>query len=211
MLRFPGKNPYGQWYANFGNVGDRNAAAATTDGGRDEREKLTTRVDFKALVDIWKGITFEGTASFQNEEYRRERYSLPVQCYNWFGEQTAKLVYETTQTLSTPQDVMNFKDSHQPGYLVQANNARYQYYSGLLKYKRTFAEVHNIDAMFGINAEKWVTKKVVTAREKFEDAGIYDLNLATGTQGNGGGKTHNGTYSYIARLNYNYAENIWLN
>ncbi len=60
--------------------------------------------------------------------------------------------------------------------------------------------------MFGINAEKWVTKKVVTAREKFEDAGIYDLNLATGTQGNGGGKTHNGTYSYIARLNYNYAE-----
>ena len=203
---FPAKNPYGQWYANFGNVGDRNAAAATTDGGRDEREKLTTRVDFKALVDIWKGITFEGTASFQNEEYRRERYSLPVQCYNWFGEQTAKLVYETTQTLSTPQDVMNFKDSHQPGYLVQANNARYQYYSGLLKYKRTFAEVHNIDAMFGISAEKWVNKKVVTAREKFEDAGIYDLNLATGTQGNGGGKTHNGTYSYIARLNYNYAE-----
>ena len=59
----------------------------------------STRVDFKALVDIWKGITFEGTASFQNEEYRRERYSLPVQCYNWFGEQTAKLVYETTQTL----------------------------------------------------------------------------------------------------------------
>ena len=56
-----------------------------------------------------------------------------------------------------------------------------------------------------------VNKKVVTAREKFEDAGIYDLNLATGTQGNGGGKTHNGTYSYIARLNYNYAENIWLN
>ena len=54
---------------------------------------------------------------------------------------------------------MNFKDSHQPGYLVQANNARYQYYSGLLKYKRTFAEVHNIDAMFGISAEKWVNKK----------------------------------------------------
>ena len=203
---FPAKNSYGQWYANFGNVGDRNAAAATTDGGRDEREKLTTRVDFKALVDIWKGITFEGTASFQNEEYRRERYSLPVQCYNWFGEKSSKLVYETTQTLSTPQDVMNFKDSHQPGYLVQANNARYQYYSALLKYKRTFAEMHNVDAMFGITAEKYMAKKVVTAREEFEDVGIYDLNLAAGKQGNGGGKSQNGTYSYIARLNYNYAE-----
>ena len=58
---------------------------------------------------------------------------------------------------------------------------RYQYYSGLLKYKRTFAEVHNIDAMFGISAEKWVNKKVVTAREKFEDAGIYDLNSVSYT------------------------------
>lgn len=64
---FPAKNPYGQWYANFGNVGNRNSAAATTDGGRDERENLTTRIDFKALVDIWKGITFEGTASFQKK------------------------------------------------------------------------------------------------------------------------------------------------
>ena len=203
---FPAKNPYGQWYGNFGNVGDRNSAAATTDGGRDENENLTTRIDFKALVNIWKGITFEGTVSFQNEEFRRERVSLPVQCYNWFGEKTAKLVWSTTQTMSTPLDVMNFKDSHQPGYLVQANNARYQYYSGLLKYKRTFASVHNVDAMFGITADKWVTKKVVTAREKFEDVGLYDLNLATGALGNGGGKSQNGTYSYIARLNYNYME-----
>lgn len=203
---FPAKNPYGQWYANFGNVGDRNSAAATTDGGRDERENLTTRIDFKALVDIWKGITFEGTASFQNEEFRRERVSLPVQCYNWFGEKTQKLVWSTAQTMGTPLNVLGFKDSHQPGYVVEANNARYQYYSGLLKYKRTFANVHNIDAMFGVTAEKWAIKKVVTAREKFEDEGVYDLNLATGTLGNGGGKSQNGTYSYIARLNYNYME-----
>lgn len=203
---FPAKNPYGQWYANFGNVGDRNPAAATTDGGRDNKMNLTTRVDLKAIVDIWKGISFEGMASFQNEEYRRERWSLPVQTYNWFGDPAMKLVYETTQTISTPEDVLNLKDSHQPGYLVQANNALYQYYSGLLKYKRTFADVHNVDAMFGINAEKWTRKNVVTAREKFEDAGVYDLNMASGAQGNGGGKSHNGTYSYIMRLNYNYAE-----
>ena len=43
-----------------GNVGDRNAAAATTDGGRDEREKLTTRVDFKALVDNLERNHFRG-------------------------------------------------------------------------------------------------------------------------------------------------------
>ena len=47
---------------------------------------------------------------------------------------------------------------------------------------------------------------MVTAREKMEDSGVYDLNLATGKQGNGGGKGQNGSYSYIMRLNYNYAE-----
>ncbi len=33
--------------------------------------------------------------------------------------------------------------------------------------------------MAGINAEKWVQKKMVTAREKMEDTGVYDLNLAS--------------------------------
>lgn len=41
-------------------VGDRQPVAATSDGGRDERMNLTTRVDVKAIVDIWKGISFEG-------------------------------------------------------------------------------------------------------------------------------------------------------
>jgi len=48
MPFFPAKNPYGQWNANFGNVGNRNAAAATSDGGRDNRKSLTSRLDFKA-------------------------------------------------------------------------------------------------------------------------------------------------------------------
>ena len=203
---FPAKNPYGQWYANFGKVGDRQPVAATSDGGRDERMNLITRVDVKATVDIWKGISFEGMASFQNEEYRRDRYVIPVQTYDWFGNPADKIVKNTEQSLIYPEDVLNLKDIHNPAYLMQANNSQYQYYSGLLKYKRTFASVHNVEGMFGINAEKWIHKKMTTAREKMEDAGVYDLNLASGAQGNAGGKTQNGYYSYIARLNYNYAE-----
>lgn len=203
---FPAKNPYGQWYANFGKVGDRQPVAATSDGGRDERMNLTTRVDVKALVDIWKGISFEGTASFQNEEYRRDRWVIPVQTYDWFGNKADKLVKNTEQSLIYPTDVLNLKDIHNPAYLMESKNMQYQYYSALLRYNRKFADVHNVTAMFGINADKWISKNMVTAREKMEDAGIYDLNLAYGTQGNRGGKTQNGTYSYIMRLNYNYAE-----
>ena len=203
---FPAKNPSGQWYANFGAVGDRQPVAATSDGGRDEKMSLISRIDVKAIVDIWKGISFEGMASFQNEEYRRDRYVREVQTYDWFGNPALNLVKNTQQSLLYPEDVLNLKDIHNPAYLMQANNRQYQYYSALLRYKRTFAEVHNLEGMLGINAEKWVWKDMVTAREKMEDSGVYDLNLATGKQGNGGGKGQNGSYSYIMRLNYNYAE-----
>lgn len=203
---FPAKNPYGQWYANYGKVGDRQPVAATSDGGRDERSNLTTRVDVKAIVDIWRGFSFEGMASLQNEEYRRDRYVIPVQTYDWFGNPADKIVKNTEQSLIYPEDVLNLKDIHNPAYLMQANNRQYQYYSGLLRYKRTFADIHNIEGMFGINAEKWTNKNMTAAREKMEDAGVYDLNLASGAQGNAGGKTQNGYYSYIMRLNYNYAE-----
>ena len=53
-------------------------------------------------------------------------------------------------------------------------------------------------------------RKLAAAREDFEDSGVYDLNLASGQQGNSGGKTQNGTYSYIARVNYDYNEKYLL-
>lgn len=207
MPFFPAKNPYGQWYANFGNIGDRQAVAATSDGGRDNKTNLTTRVDLKVTADIWKGISFEGMASFQNEEYRRERYVIPVKTYDWFGNPAQyDCILSTKPSLIYPTDPGNIKTENNPGYLMDAKNQLYQYYSALLKYNRTFAEIHNVSAMVGINAEKKEMKNSTVAREFFEDNGVYDINLASGAQGSKGGKSHNGTYSYIAKLNYNYAE-----
>lgn len=202
---FPAKNPYGQWYAIFGQRGERQPVAATSDGGRDERMNLTTRVDMKAIIDIWKGISFEGMASFQNEEYRRDRWVLPVQVYDWFGN-PVRIVANTQPSLDDSSGIFAFKDTHNPGYLMEANNMLYQYYSGLLKYNRTFAKVHNVSAMIGINAEKWRIKKLAAAREKLEDVGVQDMELASGKKHNAGGKSQNGTYSYIMKLNYNYNE-----
>lgn len=207
---FPAKNPYGQWYANYGQIGDRQPAAATSDGGRDNRTNLTTRIDLKAIVDIWKGISFEGMASFQNEEYRRDRWVTPVQTYDWFGNPAKKIVNNTIPSLIYPTNPLNIKTENNPGYLMEANNMLYQYYSALLKYKNTFLENHNVSAMLGINAEKWGNKKMAAARAEFEDSDVYDLNLASGQQGNSGGKTQNGTYSYIARVNYDYQEKYLL-
>lgn len=207
MPFFPAKNPYGQWYANFGTVGNRQAVAATSEGGCDNKTNLTTRVDLKAIADIWNGISFEGMVSFQNEEYRRERYVLPVSTYDWFGNPADYAVLDATNTsLANTTNPAKIQEGNNPGYLLQSDNRLYQYYSALLKYNKTFKEVHNISAMMGINAEKWVNKKTAAARETFADNGVYDLNLASGAQGNSGGKSQNGTYSYIAKVNYNYAE-----
>ncbi len=210
MPFFPAKNPYGQWNANFGKIGNRNSAAATSDGGRDDKTNLTTRVDLKAIVDIWKGISFEGMASFQNEEYRRERYVLPVQTYTWFGEVADELITSTEQSFSNTTSPGSLKEESNPGYLSIANNRFYQYYSALLKYNHTFGDVHNVSAVAGINAEKWENKDLAAGRKDFDDNGVYDLNLASGLMGNSGGKSHNGTYSYIMKVNYNYAEKYLL-
>lgn len=206
MPFFPAKNPYGQWYANYGTVGDRQPVAATSDGGRDKKSNLTSRIDLKVIADICKGLSFEGMASFQNEEYRRERYVIPVQTYDWFGNPVDKVIDATNTSLIYPTDPANIKTENNPGYLMQANNSLYQYYSALLKYKKVFAEEHNFDFMIGLNAEKWNTNYLTTARENFQDDGVYDLGLASGAQGNSGGKAHNGTFSYIAKVNYNYKE-----
>lgn len=191
---FPAKNPYGEWYADYGTVGDRNPAAATADGGRNNISSLTTRIDAKAIVDIWNGLNFEGMASYQNEEYRQEKWVIPVRCYDWFGNACSQYISSTIQSTSNP------------GYTSTANNNFYQYYSALLKYNKSFGK-HNVAAMIGINAEKSQNKDLSASRVSFVDNGVKDINLADATtQLNSGGKSHNGTYSYISRLTYNYAD-----
>lgn len=203
---FPAKNPYGQWYADYGTIGDRQPVAATSDGGRDLRSSMTTRLDVKTIVDIWKGISFEGMASFQNEEFRNERWVIPVQTYDWFGNPASQVVASTKPEL----DKTNAAKGN-PGYRLLSENYFYQYYSALLKYKATFARVHNVAAMIGINAEKKQDKKTGAARLDFTDQGVYDLNVADATNmATSGGKSQNGTYSYIMKLNYNYAERYLL-
>ena len=203
---FPAKNPYGQWYADYGTIGDRQPVAATSDGGRDLKSSMTTRLDVRAIVDIWKGISFEGMASFQNEEFRNERWVIPVQTYDWFGNPASQVVASTKPEL----DKTNAAKGN-PGYRLLSENYFYQYYSALLKYKATFAGVHNVAAMIGINAEKKQDKKTGAARLDFTDQGVYDLNVADATNmATSGGKSQNGTYSYIMKLNYNYAEKYLL-
>ncbi len=198
---FPAKNPYGQWYANFGSVGDRSSIASLSDGGTDTKDNLQARLDAKAIFDIWKkeGLQLELMASFQNQEYRREKYIIPVATYDWFGNPA-----QNTVTNATLQSVSNY------GYQSWANNSLYQYYSALMRWNHTFAKMHKVAVMAGINAEKNNNKNLWAARETYSATDVYDINLGEGEQRNSGGKSHNGTFSYIAKVNYNYADRYLL-
>jgi len=195
MPFFPAKNPYGQWNANFGKVGNRNSVAATTDGGRDNKNSLTGRFDLKATVNLIKDLDFEGLASFQNEQYKQEKYVTPVQLYDWYGNKSTEVLENTVQNAGNP------------GYTSVADNHFYQYYSGLLRYNKTLNGLHNISAVAGINAEIIKDQSIRASRVVFTNLGVQDLSLADPTTStNGGGKTQTGLYSYLARINYNYAE-----
>ena len=195
MPFFPAKNPYGQWNANFGNIGNRNSAAATSDGGRDNRKSLTSRLDFKATYNILKGLDFEGLVSYQKENFNQERYVLPVQLYDWYGNKSVENLSNTIQSASNV------------GYASRDFDSFYQYYSALMKYNTTFGEHHNIAATAGINAEHTQIQTLSATRAFFTDLGVYDLNAADPTTSfNGGGKYQFGNYSYLASFTYDYDE-----
>ncbi|MCS3796451.1 TonB-dependent receptor [Niastella sp. OAS944] len=182
---FPAKNPFGQWYGNFGE-GDNNATAATTDGGRDNRTNDLIRVDVKGIADLYKGLEFEGTASIQVNQYRMDNYQLSFPMYEWEGTLAPKRITTTSNIRA------------------QSDNTLYQNYAALLRYTKSFGG-HRIIAMGGLNAEKNDYKSLYAYRTNIGNDGVYDLNVAPTDYVEGvGGRNQWGIYSYIGRLNYSF-------
>jgi TonB-linked SusC/RagA family outer membrane protein len=185
---FPAKNPYGQWYSNFGNAGNKNAVAQTTDGGRNIRENNLTRIDLKANIGILKGLELEGAASIQTNQYRQDMYNLTVPLYQWDGT-VANGALNSTSNIR-----------------VESDNTFYQNYNLLLRYTKDLGD-HHFSAMAGINAEKNDFKGLYVYRTLIPSNGVYDLNVAstTGLEGTGG-QNHWGLYSYLERFNYSFKD-----
>jgi TonB-linked SusC/RagA family outer membrane protein len=189
---FPAKNPYGQWYANFGNAGNRNSVASTTDGGRDIRTNDLIRVDLKGTVEIVKGLELEGSASIQQNQLRWDMYNLTVPMYQWDG----------TLAPSSINPTSNIR--------AESDNTFYQNYTGLARYTKTFGD-HRITAMVGLNTEKNMFRGLYAYRTNIGSNGVYDLNVAPTTNVEGtGGRNHWGFYAYISRLNYAYKDKYLL-
>lgn len=185
---FPAKNPYGEWYANFGNAGNRNSVASTTDGGRNISGNELIRADLKADLELTKDLELEGSASIQSNQYSNTTYNLTVPQYEWDG----------TLAPSALNPQSNISEA--------SNNNYYQNYGVLLRYNKSFGN-HHITAVGGMTAEKNEYKGLSANRTGITSDGVYDLNAAPTTlETNAGGANDWGFLSYLARLNYSYKD-----
>lgn len=185
---FPAKNPYGEWYANFGTAGNRNSVAATTNGGRNNFGNELMRVDLNSTFQLWKGLQLEGTASIQSNQYRQDMYNLTVPQYEWDGTVAPSALNPTSSIRA------------------ESDNIYYQNYGAYLHFDREFGD-HHVNVLAGLNAEKNDFKGLYAYRTNLPDLGVYDLNVAsTSAQEGKGGQNHWGFYSYLARVNYTYKD-----
>ena len=184
---FPSRNPYGQWYANFNIAGNRNAVAATVDGGRENTKRDQIKLNFALSADLLEGLTFKLTGVYNKDFYNYQMYQLTVPQYSWYGELAPESVNPTSSIRERSRNVL------------------YQNYGGFLNYQKNFGD-HHITAMAAITAEKNEDKNLYGYRRGFEDYGVYDLNL--GSVENlveaTGGAGHWGLYSYLTRFTYDY-------
>ncbi len=186
---FPARNPYGQWYANFNIAGNRNAIAATVDGGRENTKVDQIKVYAGATANITKDLSFKITSSYNKDFNNYQMYQLTVPQYTWFGQLS--------------QEKVNAQSSIRE----QSKYTIYQNYGGFLNYTKSFGD-HNITAMAGLTAELSQDKTLYGYRRGFQDLGVYDLNLGSLSElvEAKGGAGNWGLYSYVGRFTYNYKD-----
>nr|WP_299073655.1 TonB-dependent receptor [uncultured Allomuricauda sp.] len=184
---FPSKNPFGQWYANFGACcGGTNSIAGTTDGGRNEQVEDLAKITLTAKYDIGSGFSVNANATFNQVSGRTDLTLLNVPVYGWNEDELAASSINRNPRI----DVTNERET-------------YQTYGAFLNYSITQAK-HTVSAMVGLTAEKRDYQRLFARRLGLDDQGIYDLNVATGTQTNAGNQENEGLYSTLSRINYDY-------
>lgn len=191
---YAAQNPFGQWNANFGQLGGgRNAVASTVDGGRvnnkTEQFKFTFRADYKLTRDL----SFTGSYSMAKDLKNYQKYVLNVPTYDWFGNKAVSSVNTT------------------PYIMEQKNEGTYQNFRGGFNYNKSFGD-HNFAGTLAIEAELKTSKDLEARRNGFEDYGVYDLNVApedVSVTTDGGAGTY-GFYGYIGRINYDYKKRYLL-
>lgn len=185
----PGYTPSGEFYDFY--MCGRSPLSAMQGGGTYKQEFETLRYANTLTAQLTKDFKLTGTMSFiKNNNVQTENKTSYYVGY-WDGS-NRNLINGGKSTYAQERIQRTFYEN----YSLQAD------------YAHTFAEVHNVAAMIGANAEKRTYKNVTAKRDYLLYDGLFDLNTASSDaeyQHITGGSNQNGYVSYFARLNYNYA------
>ena len=149
----------------------------------DARMELEQKLDF-----ITEGLSVKGTASFSKNTYRNKAWNV------------ANYVY----TLTDGEYVLSPRSSASLG--LTQNSDEYQEYQLQANYNRSFGQ-HNVTAMAMVLARKGFLERSGMNRNSFDSEILDQMNA-----GNSVGQTLNAydsetaRASYMARVNYNYAQ-----
>ena len=149
----------------------------------DARMELEQKLDF-----VTEGLSVKGTASFSKNMYRNKAWNV------------ANYVY----TLTDGEYVLSPRSSASLG--LTQNSDEYQEYQLQANYNRSFGQ-HNVTAMAMVLARKGFLERSGMNRNSFDSEILDQMNA-----GNATGQTLNAydsetaRVSYMARINYNYAQ-----
>lgn len=149
----------------------------------DARMELEQKLDF-----VTEGLSVKGTASFSKNMYRNKAWNV------------ANYVY----TLTDGEYVLSPRSSASLG--LTQNSDEYQEYQLQANYNRSFGQ-HNVTAMAMVLARKGFLERSGMNRNSFDSEILDQMNA-----GNSAGQTLNAydsetaRASYMARVNYNYAQ-----
>ena len=117
---FPVRNPFGQYYANFG-IGSTNSVAATTDGGRNDIVENNAKVGINLEYKIGYGFSARFNSTFNHINSRRVITFVDVPLFTWQGE---------------PINTVNRNPRISTEHIVN----EYQTYGGFLDYNKSFGQ-----------------------------------------------------------------------
>lgn len=183
----------GQAYDTFS--GNRNPVGGLTQGGHINNSLATLRGNMKAIYDLSpyvKGLSVSATGAYKLVQREVQTVRKKVQYYDWVGNETG--------------------NKQGPGSLSEAISKWENItLGGFVNYDRTFNNIHAVSAMLGMTAEQETSKSVTASRNQggiYADSDLADLDVWVNGDNNGasGGQSSWGFVSYLARMNYIYAD-----
>ncbi len=142
-----------------------------------------------ATLDITEGLSLQTLYSGQYNTNTRDRYNEMIYVYTDGG-------FRNT-TLDFPSTITNQRYNNEEFY--------WNFYN-TLNYEGSFAGIHNVSAIAGVQLEAEQNKSISAEKSDPPKEGLNQVDAATSNPIAGGNATSWRMFSYFGRINYNFDE-----